>query len=64
MANYNFDLKTEKEEKRAKHLAHLEAKNKFISTYAIEGPKVDGGHNDVFDGFDAVFLSGHIFCTR
>lgn len=51
MANYNFDLKTEKEQRKEKALAILNEKNKFMSRYAIEGPKVDGGHNDVLDGF-------------
>ena len=51
MANYSFDLKTEKEIKMAKIKAAQDEKNKFVSRFAIEGPKIEGGHNEILEGF-------------
>ena len=42
MANYSFDLKTEKEQRIQKEKERREEKNKFVSQFALEGPKIEG----------------------
>ena len=47
MANYNIDIKTDREKAADKRSAN----NRFQSQLALEAPKVEGGHNDILDGF-------------
>ena len=51
MANYNFDIRTDREVAQKKRLDALNAKNKFVSQFALEAPKVEGAHSDILDGF-------------
>ena len=51
MANYNFDIRTDREQADRKRQQAADAKNKFVSRYALEAPKIEGGHNDILDGF-------------
>merc|ERR1712131_40579 len=51
MANYNFDLRTDREIQQKKREALQAQKNKFVSRFALEAPKVEGGDGEQLDGF-------------